>query len=32
MIAINTATYWWSLRQQGIDDRVYGWGSLMQDY
>ena len=32
VIAINTATYWWSLRQQGIDDKVYGWGSLMQDY
>ncbi len=32
VIAINTATYWWSLRQQGIMDRVYGWGSLMQDY
>ena len=32
VIAINTATYWWSLRQQGIEDKVYGWGSLMQDY
>ena len=32
VIAINTATYWWSLRQQGIEDKVYGWGSLMQDF
>ena len=32
VIAINTATYWWSLRQQGIEDKVYGWGSLMQNY
>ena len=32
VIAINTATYWWSLRQQGIEDKIYGWGSLMQDF
>jgi len=32
VIAINTATYWWSLRQQGIMDKVYGWGSLLEDY
>jgi maleate isomerase len=32
VIAINTATYWWSLRNAGIEDKVYGWGSLLQDF
>lgn len=32
VVAINTATYWWSLRSAGIEDKVYGWGSLLQDY
>ena len=32
MIAIDTATCRRSLRQQGIEDRVNGWRSLMQDY
>lgn len=27
--AINTATYWYALRQYGIKDRVHGWGSLL---
>jgi maleate isomerase len=29
VIAINTATYWWALRGNGIDDRIDGFGSLL---
>ena len=29
VIAINTAIYWHALRQYGIKDKVYGWGSLL---
>jgi maleate isomerase len=29
VIAINTATYWYALRQYGIQDKIYGWGSLL---
>ncbi|MEQ8695068.1 MAG: Asp/Glu racemase [Bauldia litoralis] len=32
VIAINTATYWWSLRSAGIDDKVHGWGSLLVEH
>jgi maleate isomerase len=32
VIAINTATYWHALRQNGITDKVFGWGSLLADY
>jgi len=32
VIAINTATYWHALRQQGIKDKVYGWGSLLAEH
>lgn len=32
VIAINTATYWWALRQNGIEDRVEGWGSLLLEH
>ena len=32
VIAINTATYWYALRQYGIRDRVYGWGSLLSEH
>lgn len=32
VIAINTATYWWALRQNGIDDKVFGFGSLLGDF
>ncbi len=32
VIAINTATYWWALRQNGIRDRAQGWGSLLAEY
>ncbi len=31
VIAINTATYWYALRQNGFKDKVYGWGSLLAD-
>jgi maleate isomerase len=32
VLAINTATYWWALRSNGILDRVYGWGSLLSEH
>jgi maleate isomerase len=32
VIAINTATYWWALRQNGIKDRMPGWGSLLAEH
>ena len=32
VIAINTATYWYALRQYGIKDRIPGWGSLLMEH
>jgi maleate isomerase len=32
VIAINTATYWYALRQNGIKDRMHGWGSLLAEH
>lgn len=32
VIAINTATYWWALRSNGIMDQMDGFGSLMRDF
>ncbi len=32
VIAINTATYWWALRQNGIKDRLQGWGTLLSEH
>lgn len=32
VIAINTATYWHSLRACGIEDRISGLGRLLQDF
>jgi maleate isomerase len=32
VIAINTATYWWALRQNGINDRIPGYGRLMMEH
>ncbi len=32
VIAINTATYWYALRQNGIKDRIYGFGSLLSEH
>jgi maleate isomerase len=32
VIAINTATYWYALRQSGIDDKVDGYGSLLLEH
>jgi maleate isomerase len=32
VIAINTATYWHALRQYGVQDKVYGWGSLLAEH
>ena len=29
VLAINTATYWYALRQNGIDDKIEGFGSLL---
>ena len=32
VIAINTATYWYALRQFGISDRVQGFGTLLAEH
>ena len=32
VIAINTATYWHALRANGIQDRIAGFGSLLEKY
>ena len=32
VIAINTATYWHALRNNGIEDKVPGFGRLLLDY
>ena len=32
VIAINTATYWWALRQAGIHDKLQGYGRLFEDH
>ena len=32
VLAINTATYWWALRRNGIADPVDGFGSLLLDH
>jgi maleate isomerase len=32
VIAMNTATYWWALRQSGVGDKIYGLGSLLEDF
>ena len=32
VIAINTATYWHALRQNGITDRVQGFGRLLEEF
>jgi maleate isomerase len=32
VLAINTATYWYALRENGINDRVDGFGSLLSKY
>jgi maleate isomerase len=29
VLAINTCIYWWALRQNGIDDKIDGYGSLL---
>jgi maleate isomerase len=31
-VAINTATYWHALRTNGIDDKVSGFGKLLEEY
>jgi maleate isomerase len=32
VLAINTATYWWALRQNRIDDKIDGFGSLLLEH
>jgi maleate isomerase len=32
VIAINTATYWWALRSNGIADRPGGFGTLLSRF
>ena len=32
VIAINTATYWWALRRNGIADPIDGLGTLLREH
>jgi len=32
VLAINTATYWYALRANGIDDAIDGFGTLLSDF
>jgi maleate isomerase len=32
VLAINTATYWWALRRNGIADAIDGFGPLLRDH
>jgi maleate isomerase len=32
VIAINAATWWFALRENGIEDKVYGCGRLLREY
>src|SRR5215468_4638312 len=32
VLAINTCIYWWSLRENGIDDKIGGFGSLLLEH
>ncbi len=32
VLAINTATYWYALRQNGIEDKIYGFGPLLAEH
>jgi len=32
VIAINTATYWHALRANNIDDKISGFGSLLEKF
>ncbi|NES21273.1 MAG: arylmalonate decarboxylase, partial [Symploca sp. SIO3E6] len=32
VIAINAATWWYALRQNGINDKVYGCGRLLREF
>jgi maleate isomerase len=32
VLAINTCIYWWALRQNGIEDKIDGFGSLMLEH
>ncbi len=32
VLAINTATYWYALRANGIDDAIDGFGTLLRDF
>jgi maleate isomerase len=32
VLAINAVTYWDALRQSGIDDRVWGYGRILEEF
>jgi maleate isomerase len=32
VVALNTATYWHALRENGIQDKVQGFGRLLADF
>ena len=32
VIAINAATWWMALRDNGIEDKLYGFGRLLEEF
>jgi maleate isomerase len=32
VLAVNAVTYWDALRRSGIDDRVYGFGRILEEH
>jgi len=32
VLAVNTVTYWDALRLSGINDRVYGFGRILEEH
>jgi maleate isomerase len=32
VVAVNAATYWQALRSNGIDDPIYGYGRLLEEF
>ncbi len=32
VLAINAVIWWMALRENGIEDKLYGFGSLLRDY
>ena len=32
VLSMNVVTYWDALRRIGIEDRVYGWGRILEEF